>query len=292
MKRNTFITRTIYSTVIVLTAVFYSSCNNHEQELANANRERDSLQAIVVERDSSVSDFLQSYNEIQQNLDSVALRGATISKSINNQTEQKGDARQRIRENIDVINNLMMENRQKISELNRRLANSGNKNVQLKKLITALNEQLVIKDCEMEVLNERIVKLNDNLTLLQTSMDTMMAQNTAQTTQLTSQLHTAYYVIGKSSELKKKNVIDKEGGLLGIGKTSTLNSNFDMNNFTQIDYTTLNTIPIGSKEAKIITTHPGGTYTMDKDGDKMLTLRITDPEKFWSVSKYLVIVKD
>jgi hypothetical protein len=250
------------------------------------------LQAILVERDSTVSDFLQSYNEIQQNLDSVALRGATISKNINNQSEQKTSARQRIKDDIQVINTIMMENRQKIADLNRRLKKSGNTNVQLKKLITALNEQLVIKDCEMDVLNERIIKLNDNLTLLQTSMDTMMAQNTAQTTALTSELHTAYYVIGKSSDLRKKNVIDKEGGLLGIGKTSLLNSNFDNNNFTQIDYTTLNIIPINSKDAKIVTTHPGSSYTMEKDANKMLTLKITDAPKFWSVSKYLVIIKD
>jgi len=87
-------------------------------------------------------------------------------------------------------------------------------------------------------------------------------------------------------------VIDRTGGLLGIGKSSRLASNFDNKNFTRIDYVQVNTIPIDSKGAKIITTHPADSYTLNKEKDKVVSINITNAERFWSASKYLVIVKE
>ena len=87
-------------------------------------------------------------------------------------------------------------------------------------------------------------------------------------------------------------VIDKSGGLLGIGKTSKLASNIDNEKFTKIDYAQTSTIPIDSKTAKLITAHPSDSYKLNKEKDKVVSISITNPEKFWSASKYLVVVKD
>ena len=107
-------------------------------------------------------------------------------------------------------------------------------------------------------------------------------------------LHTAYYVMGKSGELKDAKIIDRQGGLLGIGRTSKLNSDFDNSKFTRIDYTQTSSIAVNS-DMKIITSHPTGTFMLEKDAkdkDIVKNIVITDPEKFWSTSKYLVIVKN
>ncbi|MGZ4038226.1 MAG: hypothetical protein ACXVPQ_10395, partial [Bacteroidia bacterium] len=85
-------------------------------------------------------------------------------------------------------------------------------------------------------------------------------------------------------------IIDKTGGLLGIGKTSRLNSEIDPGNFTKIDYTKVQSIPINSRKAKLVTTHPSDSYTWNKENDQITALTITQPEKFWSASKYLVVV--
>jgi hypothetical protein len=99
-------------------------------------------------------------------------------------------------------------------------------------------------------------------------------------------------VVGKTKELQNMKVIDRTGGLLGIGKTARLSSSFDNKNFTKIDYVQVNTIPIDSKGAKIITTHPSDSYTMNKEKDKVVSINITNAERFWSASKYLVVVKE
>src|SRR5205085_12548137 len=130
---------------------------------------------------------------------------------------------------------------------------------------------------------------------LQTSVDTLTRTTIAQSQTISDQttsLHTAYYVVGKSKDLQTMKVIDKTGGLLGIGKTSKLSQNFDNNKFTRIDYVQTNTIPVDSKDAKIITTHPADSYKMNKEKDKVVSISITNAEKFWSASKYLVVIKD
>ena len=39
-----------------------------------------------------------------------------------------------------------------------------------------------------------------------------------------------------------------------------------------------------------MTPHPSSSYTLDRDANKQYVLRITNPELFWSTSKYLVVV--
>ena len=44
-----------------------------------------------------------------------------------------------------------------------------------------------------------------------------------------------------------------------------------------------------SKRSELLTTHPTGSYELVKDDKGQLTLKITNPAEFWSVSRYLVI---
>ena len=96
-------------------------------------------------------------------------------------------------------------------------------------------------------------------------------------------------IVDKSVNLQQWNLIDNQGGFLGIGQTAKLSNNLDINMFTQIDYTKVTEIPINSKGIKVVTTHPTGSFSLVKNGKIVEKLVISDPEKFWSASKYLVI---
>jgi hypothetical protein len=48
-------------------------------------------------------------------------------------------------------------------------------------------------------------------------------------------------------------------------------------------------IKLMSRDARILTNHPSGTYTLERDANKQYVLRITNPQSFWSTSKYLVV---
>ena len=39
----------------------------------------------------------------------------------------------------------------------------------------------------------------------------------------------------------------------------------------------------------MLTTHPVGSYALEKDSKGEVVLKIMNPKEFWSVSKYLVI---
>ena len=275
-------------------ALTITACNNRQAEVDQANRQKDSLASIINERDSSLNDFLSSFNDIEKNLDSIARKQNAISVNVDKQGELNKTAKERINDNIAAINQLMNENRAHIAELNKKLKNSGNKIAHFEAMIQTLNEQIAQKDRELAMLNEQLNNLHAQVAQLQTSVDTLTRTTIAQTKTIDDQitsLHTAYYVVGKSKDLQTMKVIDKTGGLLGIGKTSKLSANFDNNKFTRIDYVQTSTIPIDSKDAKIITTHPLDSYKLNKEKEKVVSLSITNAEKFWSASKYLVVVK-
>ncbi|MEZ4825231.1 MAG: hypothetical protein R3C61_02895 [Bacteroidia bacterium] len=62
--------------------------------------------------------------------------------------------------------------------------------------------------------------------------------------------------------------------------------------FTAIDITKVSSIPFDSKKAELLTSHPSDSYVFNQENKKITSLEITNPEKFWKASKYLVVVTD
>jgi hypothetical protein len=286
-----FLLATAFSLMLI------TSCDPKKPKVAatESNRERDSLIRITNERDESLNEFIASFNDIERNLDSVAIKQQIIyANTEKNGRDLKRAQKDRIINEIQAINTLMSKNSEMITSLKRKLSKSNKKNKQLDETILTLTNQLEQKNIELTALNERLTQLDSEVAQLKTSVDTLMAQNLNKDNTIKgniADLHTAYYVIGKTKELQEAKVIDKKGGLLGIGRTTELSENFDPNKFTKIDYTQTGTIPVNSDKVKIVTVHPAGSYTLDKDKDMVKSIVITNPEKFWSASKYLVIVK-
>ncbi len=60
----------------------------------------------------------------------------------------------------------------------------------------------------------------------------------------TERLNRAYYVLGSLKELKDNEIIEKSGGVLGIGKTPVIKKDFNRSNFTENDIRNLDYIPL------------------------------------------------
>ena len=93
-------------------------------------------------------------------------------------------------------------------------------------------------------------------------------------------LNTVRYCIGTSRDLKDMNIV-RNGEVVTEGYQSDY--------FTQIDLRKVTSIPLYAKKAELKTKHPQSSYKLVKGEDKMLTLEITNPKEFWSLSKILVI---
>ncbi len=251
---------------------------------------KDSLMSVITDRETSVNDFIAAFNEVERNLDSVSIRQNVIL--MHSDGDIKLNQKVRINREIKAINDLMDQNRKKLAELNKKLKRSNNKNAQLQKTIETLTFQLAQKDNELAALNKRLSEMDEQIAQLKTSVDTLSTQGIAKSNLIaerTTALHTAYYRVDDSKELRKAKLIERKGGVLGIGRTSQLNRDLDKSKFTQIDYTQTTTIPVNSKDFKMITPHPSDSYTLDKQDKLVRCILITNPEKFWSESKYLVV---
>jgi len=144
-------------------------------------------------------------------------------------------------------------------------------------------------------LNDMLVGSDDDFRALEGELYTIIAQNAEQNSQIVRSIqeaNTAHYMIGTLKDLKKQNIINEEGGVLGIGKRPVLNNDLKTDGFTKIDFRKVTVLPINSKEAKLLTIHSTQSYKFERDKNKVKQLTITNPNEFWRLSKYLVIVKE
>jgi predicted RNase H-like nuclease (RuvC/YqgF family) len=201
----------------------------------------------------------------------------------------------RINENIRSINDLMKENKEKIAALSKKLKSSNSKVAGLEKMLANLQTQVEEKDKQLAELNVKVTDLNTTVEQLNTNVTTLTTENTDKQKVIedqTTRLHTAYYTTGTAKELETKKVITKEGGFLGLGKSKKMTPNVNNTAFTNIDITKTSTIPLQAKDAVVLTSHPSDSYTIEHKGKEVSQLVITNPDKFWEASKYLVVVID
>ncbi len=270
-----------------------SSCGEMQRN-KSLKAENDSLNLALAERDAELEGIMEAFNEVQEGF--RLINEAENRVDLNNSSREGATAAQKIREDIHFITEKLQDNRNRIAELEEQLKNSKYASSQLKKAITNLKEELAAKTQQIETLqielaskNIRIAELDDAVAGLNQNVADLTAENKAKEAMVASQdkaLNVAWFVFGTSSELKDQKIISKKF----LQKTKVLeDDDFNKDYFTQIDIRTDKEIKLYSKDAKLLTAHPEGTYELKKDAKGQLTLVITNPNKFWSISRYLVI---
>ncbi len=87
--------------------------------------------------------------------------------------------------------------------------------------------------------------------------------------------------------LRDSGIVSKQGF---IGRTLTVGDTGDHDLFIRADARTLTEILVEQKKATVVTPHPADSYELITNADKVVyKLVITDPERFWSSSKVLVV---
>lgn len=271
-----------------LAAVALTGCNQRKAaNLANLAK-NDSLQNIIAQRDNEINDMMGTLNEIQEGFRQIneAENRVSIAKDGEgaNKTHQ-------IKENIQFIANTMKKNRELIEKLRKQLKDSNFNGDQLQKSIDGLNAQLEEKDKQLQQLREEldakdihITELDETINNLNTDVSNLKTESSQKSETISiqdKQLNTAWFVFGTKKELKDQHI-------LVDGKV--LQSNFNKSYFTKIDIRVDKEIKLYSKSARLLTMHPSGSYTLTQDANKQYILRITNPQIFWSTSKYLVVM--
>ncbi len=286
MKKLTFL-------FVSMAIVLLSGCNSKtQQKQTNTLRtENDSLRSELTKKNADLDDMMGTFNDIQEGFRQINVAQERVDLSRGRISENAASAKQQIANDIAFITKTMNANKHRIAELQQKLKRSNNNSVQLQKAIESMQAELAEKAKQIESLqaelaakNIRIQELDNAVTELKGDKENLITENQAKANTVAQQdkaINTAWYVFGTKSELKAQSILIK-GQVLK-------NSNYDKSYFTQIDIRTTKEINLYAKRANLLTSHPAGSYSLEKDEKGQMVLRITNPSEFWSVSRYLVI---
>lgn len=276
--------------VFVACVIGLSACYMTGEKQDALMQERDSLQRIINEKDIELDDILTTFNEVQEGIRRINEAEGRVTIADGN--PESASSKEVIRENMDFIKQTMQQNREMIAMLQEKLKNSSIKNSQMQNTIASLQAQidaqtariqeleaaLAEKDALIEAQGEAIAGLSNNVASL-TEENRIKAEKMQEQDK---ELNSAWFVFGTKSELKEQKILSS-GDVLK-------NEDFNKNYFTKIDIRYDKEIRFYSKSAKLLSTHPAGSYKLEKDKQGQYELHITSPQKFWSVSKYLVVL--
>ena len=251
------------------------------------NSQVDSLSRIIEQKDNEINDMMELFNEVEEGFRLISEAENRVNLVKNGEGADKA---QRIRENIQFIQQRLSQNRELIAKLRQQLRESSIKGDQLKRTLDNLVKQLEEKDdqlrdlrAQLEAKDIHIAELDQTISDLHQDVDNLKGESQQKSNTINTQdkqLHTAWFVFGTKKELKEQGILD--GG-------KVLQGNFNKNYFTKIDIRVEKEIKLYSKSAKLLTMHPSSSYTLARDSKNQYVLRINNPQIFWSTSKYLVI---
>lgn len=276
-------------TLIAILSLAFVGCQGNKQSAESADAaQSDSLRQVISQKDNEINDMMGTLNEIQDGFNEInaAENRVTIAKG-----GEGANKEQQIRENIQFIAKTMKHNRELIAKLRNQLKQSSVKGDALKNTLESLSKQLEEKDkqlqqmrAELDAKDIHITELDEAINNLHTNVNNLANESSKKSQVINSQdkqLNTAWFVFGTRKELKEQRIIEGD---------KVLQSNFNKNYFTKIDIRVDKEIKLYSKYAKLLTMHPSSSYLLQRDANKQYTLKITNPEIFWSTSKYLVIL--
>ena len=276
----------IAATIIVMA----TSCNGGS---ASMKEQLDSLQTAYEQRDADYNELNEYLGVIATGLDSIALQEGQILRSDEGPTLN----REQIKKNLDVYKQTLESQRERIAVMEKKLKTNQKYSAHLRSIIASLKQQLAQKDEEIANLRKLVDDKNVDISKLKENVENLRQRNEMQAGLIASQvetinaqdasMHTAYVMIGTKKELKKQGLLT--GGFLK--KTKVDFTKVDKSLFKAIDIRHTDKIDIPGKKAKVMTPQPEDSYRIDQVY-KNLVLSVTNPEKFWGVTDFVIIQVD
>lgn len=263
------------------------AAGGQQTDVSSATREQ--LEQAIADRDQLI--LLTS--DIQQSLDEIS----ELENIVTVDDSELPDRRNQIRERMANLRLLLDQRRNKLDSLERALAKSSLYNANMQKTIKGLRIQIDRQASEITRLNGELGAARNTIASQSTQIDSLNAtvqsvsdeldDAVKETIDLSNELNTCYVCVGSNKELKAHKIL--ESGFLR--KTKILAGDFDLDFFSKKDKRTLTTLPLHSDKAEVLTKQPKDSYVIETVNDKKV-LKITNPDKFWNLTNYLVVKID
>lgn len=289
----------ILLSVAVMVSMMFTACNSKSGDVEKLRQENDSLVQLNAQTKADYDEMLQLMNDVEDGFKQIkeAENYLVVQSSATGEVDMT--TRERLKSDMQLVAQTLKDNKEKLAKLQSQLKNSKYQSSQFQKTVERLNAEIESKTAMIVSLQEelakrdvRIQELDNAVSELAGQVNTLSEETEKQKSTISSQekeINTVYYVFGTTKELKEQKIIS--GG--GLFKASeVMKGDFNKNYFTKEDLRTFKQVSLESKKAKLLTAHPEGSYTFEKNDKDLLTLVITNPTEFWSLSKYLVIKVD
>ena len=276
--------------LLIISAGVLFSCTNvkESKEYKQLQQERDSLLMQGSSVDGEIAEMMSVIDDVEENFNKIR----EAEKYLAVQSSEKGDLsannKQRINDNFKMINEIMQKNKTQLAELNKKYSSSTGQTAALRNTIERLNKEMQERASRINDLQAELSKRDETIAQLSVNVTDLSGHIEEQSVTIREQeksLNTANYVFGTMNELKNQKILT--GGFLQ--STKVLDGSFNQDYFIKIDIRDVTRIPLYDKKAKLWSTHPDDTYEFEKGADGNLTFVITDTQRFWSLTKYLII---
>lgn len=260
-----------------------------------------------VDEDSiRIAELSEDYKQATNFNDSLMLLMGDIYTGLDSINQQEGllynmesgdnvDRRAEIRSNLANIRARLNANKALLEKMESQLSNSKGENAILVKTIAQLKQHIEQQDQKISDLQAQLDNANTQITDLNNQVaegkqqveaaNQATAEANAAATAAENEANKVYYALGTKKELEKNGLLEKKF----LSSTKVLQGKFNADYLTVADKRTLTSIPTGGKEVHIWTNMPTESYQIvgEKNGPK--TIRILNPNLFWSRSLILVV---
>ena len=270
---------------VALVAFMLSSCVEKSKKYQQLMAEKD---AVVLENQNIEREYnaaLGIISDVENNLQ--ALRDAEGMMLIKNESNTQRD---QLNSELIQIKETMAMNRAKLDSLSTVLENSNKDRAYLRNTIKKLQAQLAEKEAtiaqmqeELAQKNQEIEGLNTQVNNLNENLNVANAKNEEQSRLIADQIlemNKVYYLGATKKSLKESGVLTSK---------YILRQEVPAEAFTQADKRELNSIVFEGKKVKVLSAHPLESYTIVKN-ENQVVIEISNPELFWSVTKYMVAI--
>lgn len=287
----------ILASAIVI-ALGLSSCVENSSKYKALQAQLDSLQASHKVQGAELDELFATINEIEQGLSSIreseniltvqTADGLEINQGSKEQLKQDVEAIQNAIKNYQAeIKKLQNDKRLQSAQFKKRLSAMQKELKEKSDVIATISKQLEEKEAQIVLQSKQIATLDEVVSNLKDEVSTLTSEGSrlkAKVADQEAEIYSVYYIVGTKSELIEAGVMTK-GGLF---KSSKVSYQAEKDAFIRIDLREISEINTNASKAKVMSIHPKGTYAfVENDGE--MTLNISDPEKFWQQTKYLVI---
>ncbi|MBL4651579.1 MAG: hypothetical protein JKY53_01775 [Flavobacteriales bacterium] len=227
------------------------------------------------------------------NLARIKLSKQKVNQILSRGEGRKGESKALILKEMQLVNSLQQMNKEKIAALNLEYDSLIESNLNISKVVAELEDSKNFEERTVDLVRDRLIGLNYEMELLNQTLDSIafMSEINSGVIELqAADLKTAYYCIGDFKTLSAQHIVEKRGGVAGLGSIPVILKDFDKSKFTTVDVNLIQEIELTTVKVELLSTHPSGSYKI-LDNGKQKVISIINPQQFWGTTHYLIVLE-